>query len=54
MFEKAESRQNLALAASLLRQAAEEVGNVYTNKKRIDASVKATARTVIVPAKNRD
>lgn len=51
MFEKAEAMRNLPLAASLLKQAAEEIGDVYTNRQRIDAKVQATARTVIVPAK---
>ena len=43
--------RNLPLAAQLLKQAAEEVGDVYTNKQKIDAKAQATARTVIVPAK---
>lgn len=51
MADKAESMRNLPLAAQLLKQAAEEVGDVYTNKQKIDAKVQATARTVIVPAK---
>lgn len=51
MAEKAEASKNMVLAASLLKQAAEEVGDVYTNRHKIDAKIQATARTVIVPAK---
>ncbi|NKF21589.1 DUF2280 domain-containing protein [Solimonas marina] len=52
MVDKAESMKNLPLAAQLLKQAAEEVGDVYTNRQKVDANVKSTARTVIVPAKD--
>jgi hypothetical protein len=51
MAQKAESMRNLPLAAQLFEQAAKEVGDVYTNKQKIDAKVQATARTVVVPAK---
>lgn len=44
--------KNLPAANAVLKQAAEEVGDVYTNKQRIDAKVQATARTVVVPAKS--
>jgi hypothetical protein len=35
MAEKAEDRGNMVLVSSLLKQAAEEVGNAYTNKREI-------------------
>ncbi|AZS56789.1 DUF2280 domain-containing protein [Pectobacterium parmentieri] len=36
MTTKAESMKNMALAASLMEQAAKEVGDAYTNKQRVD------------------
>lgn len=51
MYAQAESRGNLAMAASLLEQAAKECGDVFTNKQKIDGKVHVAARTVIVPAK---
>lgn len=51
MATKAENSRNLVLAASLYEQAAKEVGDVYTNRTKVDANVKATARVVMVPAK---
>ncbi len=38
LAERAESMGNLALAAQLLAQAAKEVGDVFTNRQRIDAN----------------
>ncbi|PLU18353.1 hypothetical protein BMJ31_20250, partial [Sinorhizobium medicae] len=35
MAEKAEIQSNMVLAASLLKQAAEEVGNAYTNRREL-------------------
>jgi hypothetical protein len=35
MAEKAESQGNMVLASSLLKQAAEEVGGAYTNRREI-------------------
>lgn len=51
MATRSEKIKNYALAAHLYEQAAKECGDVYTNKQKIEANVKATARTVIVPAK---
>lgn len=36
MAEKAEDRGNMVLAASLLEQAAKEVGEAYTNRQKVD------------------
>lgn len=38
LADKAEGQGNVALAAQLLAQAAKEVGDVYTNRQRIDAN----------------
>lgn len=38
LAERAEGQGNLALAAQLVAQAAKEVGDVFTNRQRIDAS----------------
>ena len=38
LYERAETQGNTALAAQLLAQAAKEVGDVYTNRQRIDAT----------------
>jgi hypothetical protein len=35
MADKAENQGNMVLASSLLKQAAEEVGNTYTNKREL-------------------
>lgn len=35
MADKAEERGNMVLASSLLKQAAEEVGNAYTNRREL-------------------
>lgn len=35
MADKAETQGNMVLASSLLKQAAEEVGNAYTNKREL-------------------
>uniref|UniRef100_UPI000A11296F DUF2280 domain-containing protein n=1 Tax=Ensifer aridi TaxID=1708715 RepID=UPI000A11296F len=35
MAEKAENQGNMVLASSLLKQAAEEVGNAYTNRREL-------------------
>lgn len=47
----AESRGNAAMASSLLEQAAKEMGEVFTNKQKIEGKVQSTARVVVVPAK---
>ncbi|MEN4796397.1 DUF2280 domain-containing protein [Pantoea agglomerans] len=36
MMTKAEKMQNLALAASLMEQAAKEVGEAYTNRQKVE------------------
>lgn len=36
MMNKAEKMQNLALAASLMEQAAKEVGEAYTNRQKVE------------------
>ncbi|WP_145507635.1 DUF2280 domain-containing protein [Yersinia hibernica] len=36
MTTKAESMKNMALAASLMEQAAKEVGDAYTNRQKVD------------------
>ncbi|BAQ43981.1 DUF2280 domain-containing protein [Methylobacterium aquaticum] len=38
LADRAEAQGNIALAANLVVQAAKEVGDVYTNRQRIDAS----------------
>ena len=38
LIDKAEAQGNTALSAQLLAQAAKEVGDVYTNRQRIDAT----------------
>lgn len=38
MLERAEARNNHALVATLLEQAAKEVGGLYTNARRVEAS----------------
>lgn len=38
LIERAESSRNNALVAQLLVQAAKEVGDVYTNRSRVDAN----------------
>jgi len=38
MAEKAETQGNMVLAASLLEQAAKEVGDAYTNRQKLDVS----------------
>lgn len=38
MAEKAEDRGNMPLAASLLEQAAKEVGDAYTNRQKVEHS----------------
>jgi hypothetical protein len=35
MADKAENQGNMVLAASLMKQAAEEVGNAYTNRREL-------------------
>lgn len=60
MAEKAEDRGNMVLAASLLEQAAKEVGEAYTNRQKhdhtsSDGSLKAPTLIQIVPvASNND
>lgn len=38
MMTKAESMRNMALAASLMEQAAKECGDAYTNKQKVEHS----------------
>lgn len=38
LADRAEAQGNIALAANLVVQAAKEMGDVYTNRQRIDAS----------------
>ena len=38
MMTKAEAMRNMALAASLMEQAAKEVGDAYTNKQKVEHS----------------
>jgi len=38
LIDKAEAQGNVALAAQLLAQVAKEVGDVFTNRQRIDAN----------------
>lgn len=38
LADRAETQGNLALAAQLVAQAAKEVGDVFTNRQRIDAN----------------
>lgn len=38
LADRAETQGNIALAAQLVAQAAKEVGDVFTNRQRIDAS----------------
>ncbi|MEQ1407761.1 DUF2280 domain-containing protein [Neorhizobium sp. Rsf11] len=49
MADKAETQGNMVLASSLLKQAAEEVGNAYTNKREISGpgggAIKTETRT---------
>lgn len=49
MADKAENQGNMVLASSLLKQAAEEVGNAYTNKREISGpgggAIKTETRT---------
>ena len=49
MADKAENSGNMVLASSLLKQAAEEVGNAYTNKREITGkdggAIKAETKT---------
>lgn len=53
MAERAEQMRNLPLAAQLMEQAAKEVGDVYTNRQKLDATVRSTARVVMVPPKEK-
>lgn len=45
MAEKAETQGNMVLASSLLKQAAEEVGNAYTNKREVTGKDGGPIRT---------
>jgi hypothetical protein len=38
LADRAEAQGNIALAAQLVVQAAKEVGDVFTNRQRIDAN----------------
>ena len=50
MMTKAEGMRNMALAASLMEQAAKEVGDVYTNKQKVEQNVIATHNVMPVPS----
>lgn len=45
MADKAENQGNMVLASSLLKQAAEEVGNAYTNKREVTGKDGGPIRT---------
>lgn len=45
MAEKAETQGNMVLAASLMKQAAEEVGNAYTNRRELTGKDGAPIQT---------
>jgi hypothetical protein len=51
MMERAEHKGNITLVLQILEQAAKEMGDVYTNRQKVDANLKVAVRTVIVPAK---
>ena len=46
----AEGMKNLGMTAQLLEQAAKEVGDVYTNKQKVEQSVVATHNVMPVPS----
>ncbi|MBO0957283.1 DUF2280 domain-containing protein [Citrobacter freundii] len=50
MSTTAENMKNLGMTAQLLEQAAKEVGDVYTNKQKVEQSVIATHNVMPVPS----
>lgn len=50
MSTTAESMKNYGMTAQLLEQAAKDVGDVYTNKQKVEQSVVATHNVMPVPS----
>ncbi|MEV8978810.1 DUF2280 domain-containing protein [Klebsiella pneumoniae] len=50
MAINAESMKNYGMTAQLLEQAAKDVGDVYTNKQKVEQSVVATHNVMPVPS----
>ncbi|WP_142524148.1 DUF2280 domain-containing protein [Raoultella ornithinolytica] len=50
MSTTAENMKNIGMTAQLLEQAAKEVGDVYTNKQKVEQSVVATHNVMPVPS----
>lgn len=50
MATTAENMKNMGMTAQLLEQAAKEVGDVYTNKQKVEQSVIATHNVMPVPS----
>ena len=50
MATTAENMKNMGMTAQLLEQAAKEVGDVYTNKQKVEQSVVATHNVMPVPS----
>ncbi|WP_435351650.1 DUF2280 domain-containing protein [Klebsiella pneumoniae] len=50
MAVNAESMKNYGMTAQLLEQAAKDVGDVYTNKQKVEQSVVATHNVMPVPS----
>ncbi|EPG8763584.1 TPA: DUF2280 domain-containing protein [Raoultella ornithinolytica] len=50
MSTDAEKMKNMGMTAQLLEQAAKEVGDVYTNKQKVEQSVVATHNVMPVPS----
>ncbi|HCB9297470.1 TPA: DUF2280 domain-containing protein [Klebsiella pneumoniae] len=50
MAVNAESMKNYGMTAHLLEQAAKDVGDVYTNKQKVEQSVVATHNVMPVPS----
>lgn len=50
MAANAEGMKNMALTAALMEQAAKEVGDVYTNKQKVEQSVVATHNVMPMPS----
>lgn len=50
MAVNAESMKNIGMTAQLLEQAAKDVGDVYTNKQKVEQSVVATHNVMPVPS----
>lgn len=50
MATRAEGMKNMALTAALMEQAAKELGDVYTNKQKVEQNVIATHNVMPVPS----